>query len=161
MMRDFLLVAGLLTAPATVSMHQYQAQQALDQNDPRLCQLRAFFAQRSCPLRDSAEDFLVAADQNNLDWRLLPSISIVESSGGKDYRNNNVLGWDSCKEKFPSVQAGIHYVAAQLARSRTYRNKNLDEKLQTYNPLPEYPGRIKAVMRSLAATQLPGTISAN
>ncbi len=160
-MKDFLLVAGLLTVPVTASVHQYHAPPTVDQRDPRLCKLKAFFTERSCPLSTSAEDFLVAADQNDLDWRLLPSISIVESSGGKDYRNNNVLGWDSCNEKFPSVQAGIHYVAAQLARSKTYRNKNLDEKLLIYNPRPEYPGRIKAVMRSLAATQLPHTISAN
>ncbi|HUA20962.1 MAG TPA: hypothetical protein VMB25_19575 [Bryobacteraceae bacterium] len=160
-MKDFLLVAALLTVPVTASVYQYQAPAAVDKSDPRLCQLQEFFSQRQCPLRDSAEDFLLAADQNNLDWRLLPSISIVESSGGKDYRNNNVLGWASCKEKFPTVQAGIHYVAAQLARSKNYRNKNLEEKLQTYNPHPEYPGRIRAVMRSLAATQLPHAISAN
>lgn len=160
-MKDFLLVAGLLTVPATVSVQQYRAQPAVDQSDPRLGQLRAFFAERDCPLETAAADFLVAADQNDLDWRLLPSISILESSGGKDYRNNNVFGWDSERGKFPSVRAGIHYVAAQLARSKRYRNKNLDEKLETYNPIPGYGGRIKAVMRTLAATQVPQTVSAN
>jgi hypothetical protein len=155
-MKDILLVAGLLAAPATVSMRQYCCvRTAVYRNDPRVRQLRQYFAKHDCPLRDSAEDFLIAADQNELDWRLLPSISMVESSGGKDYRNNNVLGWDSCRERFSSVGAGIHYVAAQLARSKMYRDKDLDEKLQTYNPLPEYPGRIKAVMRALAVTSQP------
>jgi hypothetical protein len=98
-MRDFLLIAGLLAAPFTTSVQQYRAEPAVDQNDPRLSRLTKFFADRDCPLRDSAMDFLVAADQNELDWRLLPSISIIESSGGKDYTNNNVFGWDSWKIK--------------------------------------------------------------
>ncbi len=148
-MRDFLLIAGLLAAPFTTSVQQYRAEPAVDQNDPRLSRLTKFFADRDCPLQDSAMDFLVAADQNELDWRLLPSISIIESSGGKDYTNNNVFGWDSCKERFTSVRAGIHYVAAQLGKSSRYKGKNVDRKLQIYNPLPEYSQRVKAVMRAM------------
>jgi len=72
-----------------------------------------------------------------------------------------VLGWDSCREKFPSVQAGIRYVAGQLANSKIYRGKDLDEKLETYNPVPEYPRRIKAVMRAMAATSQPGAMAVN
>ena len=129
-------------------------------NDPRLKLIWQYFADRDCPLRDSAADFLVAADQNELDWRLLPSISMIESSGGKDYRNNNVFGWDSCRESFPSVRAGIHFVASKLAKSRLYKNKNVDQKLSTYNPQPDYLGRVKAVMRALGpADQSPGSVN--
>ena len=149
-MKDFLLVAGLLAAPASVSVQQHNASPAVKQNDPRLSRLQKFFGDRACPLRDSAKDFLIAADQNQLDWRLLPSISIIESSGGKDYTNNNVFGWDSCKEKFTSVRAGIHFVAAQLGKSQRYKG-NIDRKLQVYNPLPEYSQRVKAVMRSIGS----------
>jgi hypothetical protein len=152
-MRDFLLVAGLLAAPVTASVQQYHQAPEVKEADPRLSQLEKFFADRDCPLRSSAKDFLVAADQNQLDWRLLPSISFIESSGGKDYRNNNVLGGDSCKEKFSSVRAGIHYVAAQLGKSSRYKNKDTDRKLQTYNPLPEYGQRVKAVMRTIGCSQ--------
>jgi hypothetical protein len=150
-MKDFLLVAGLLAAPATVSVQQYQAAPEVKQDDPRLSRLQKYFGDRDCPLRDSAKDFLVAADQNELDWRLLPSISIIESSGGKDFTNNNVFGWGSSKERFSSVRAGIHYVAAQLGKSRRYRGKNIDGKLRIYNPLPEYPQRVKAVMRAIGS----------
>jgi hypothetical protein len=161
LMRDFLLIAGLLASPFTTSVQQYREQPSVNQNDPRLSRLRKFFADRDCPLKDSAKDFLVAADQNELDWRLLPSISIIESSGGKDYRNNNVLGWDSCKEHFPSVRAGIHYVAAKLGKSSRYKGKDVDRKLQIYNPLPEYPRRVKAVMRSIGSSALPRTLAAD
>jgi hypothetical protein len=160
-MKDFLLVAGLLAAPATVSMQQYKASPTVKEDDPRLSRLQKFFGDRDCPLRDSAKDFLVAADQNQLDWRLLPSISIIESSGGKDYTNNNVFGWDSCKEKFSSIRAGIHYVAAQLGKSTRYKGKDTDTKLQLYNPLPEYSQRVKAVMRAIGSCSQPRFVAAD
>ncbi len=154
-MKKSLLFACLLASPAIVSSKQYYAGVTVDQNDPRLHRLKQFFAERDCPLRDAAADFLVAADQNALDWRLLPSISIIESSGGKDYRNNNVFGWDSCRESFSSVREGIHFVANKLAKSERYKNKSLDRKLLTYNPNPEYPMKVKAVMRALARNAPP------
>lgn len=160
-MKDLLLVAGLLAAPITASVQQYVASAEVKKADPRLSRLQKFFGDRDCPLRAEAKDFLIAADQNQLDWRLLPSISFVESSGGKTYTNNNVLGWASCKEKFSSVRAGIHYVAAQLGKSRRYKGKNTDRKLLIYNPTPEYCQRVKAVMRVIGARSQPGMAAAD
>jgi hypothetical protein len=160
-MKDFLLVAGLLAAPATVSVQQYTAAPEVKHDDPRLSRLQKYFGDRDCPLRDSAKDFLLAADQNHLDWRLLPSISIIESSGGKYYGNNNVFGWDSAKEKFSSVRAGIHYVAAQLGKSKRYKGKDIDRKLQLYNSLPEYSQRVKAVMRAIGSCSQPRMLTAD
>jgi hypothetical protein len=154
-MKDVLLIAGLLAAPFTTSVQQYRAQPPVDQNDPRLSRLKKYFADRDCPLKDSAQDFLLAADQNELDWRLLPGISMIESSGGKDYKNNNVFGWDSCKERFPSVRAGIHYVAAQLGKSNRYKDKDVNRKLHIYNPLPDYSQRVQAVMRTIGSGAQP------
>jgi hypothetical protein len=160
-MKDFLLAAGLLAVPVTLSVQQYKASPVVNQSDPRLSRLQKFFGDRESPLRDSAKDFLVAADMNKLDWRLLPSISIIESSGGKYYGNNNVFGWNSCKEKFTSVRAGIHYVAAQLGKSRRYKGKDLDSKLQIYNPVPEYGQRVKAVMRAIGSCSQPRLLAAD
>lgn len=160
-MKDILLFAGLLAAPITASVQQYKAAPAIDEKDPRLSRLQKYFGDRDCPLRDAAKDFLAAADQNQLDWRLLPGISMIESSGGKDYRNNNVLGWDSCKERFSSVRAGIHYVAAQLGKSTRYKDKDTDRKLQIYNPVPEYPARVKAVMRAIGPRAQPRLLAAD
>ena len=156
-MKDILLVAGLLAAPLTTSIHDYRAKPApMDTKDPRLARLKEYFGARGCPLKDAAKDFLAAADENSLDWRLLPSISMIESSGGKDYKNNNVFGWNSAKSSFPSVRAGIHFVAKQLSKSNRYKGKDVTRKLQIYNPLPEYPQKVKAVMRAIAAsTQIP------
>jgi hypothetical protein len=146
-MRKVLLAGGLFAFPVLVNVGQITAKADTAVHDSRLRKIEQFFADRDCPLRDSAAVFLEAADRNDLDWRLLPSISMVESSGGKDYRNNNVFGWDSCRESFSSVGEGIHYVASQLANSKLYKNKNLDGKLRTYNANPDYPHRVKAFMR--------------
>ena len=149
------LAVGLLATPISFSIQQPSVTASNEPNDPRLRLIWQYFADRDCPLRDSAADFLVAADQNELDWRLLPSISMIESSGGKDYRNNNVFGWDSCRESFSSVQAGIHFVASKLAKSKLYKGKNVDEKLLIYNPQPDYAHRVKAVMRALGPAAQP------
>ena len=47
-MKDFLLVAGLLAAPATVSVQQYKAASTVKENDPRLSRLQKFFGDRDC-----------------------------------------------------------------------------------------------------------------
>jgi|SRR5690242_11898018 len=148
-MRKTLLCIGLVALPAGVSVSQGAGRVTLRANDSRLERLQEFFAERDCPLRETAAEFLVAADENGLDWRLLPSLSIIESSGGKDYTNNNVFGWDSCRENFASVSTGIHFVADRLANSKLYKGKDLDDKLRTYNPVPAYGTRVKAVMASL------------
>jgi hypothetical protein len=92
----------------------------------------------------------MAADRHQLDWRLLPSIALVESGGGKVAPNNNVFGWNSARHKFPSIQAGIHSVAERLANAPHYRGKSLEDKLKTYNPRPEYRLTVQRVMNQLA-----------
>src|SRR5262249_43070372 len=73
-----------------------QAKPAPDySNDPRLGVLRKFFHQADCPAERFAHIFLEAADLYHLDWRLLPSLSWVESTGGKSAHNNNMFGWNS------------------------------------------------------------------
>jgi len=154
-MTKALLAVGLLATPVSFSIQQPSKATHSEPDDPRLKLIWQYFADRDCPLRDSAADFVAAADQNELDWRLLPSISMIESSGGKDYRNNNVFGWDSCREPFSSVQAGIHFVASRLGKSKLYKDKNVDQKLSTYNPQPDYAHRVKAVMQALGQADHP------
>jgi len=149
------MLAGLLAVPAVAGLeHQREEKPIPPIADPRLFHLHTFFAQHNSPLAELAPEFLAAADENDLDWRLLPSISLVESSGGKFYRNNNVFGWDSCNRRFPSVRASIRLVATQLGNSRLYRDKDVNEILSIYNPRPEYSIRVKAVMRTIGAAEL-------
>ena len=103
-----------------------------------------------CPVKDLAEEFVHAADDNNLDWRLLPSISLIESSGGKAYRNNNVFGWANGDHAFPTIRAGLHQVAFSLGRSFIYRYRTTDEKLRLYNRTCDYPARVEEVMNRIS-----------
>jgi hypothetical protein len=121
--------------------------------DVRMIRLRQFMSKLHCPIRDMAEDFVHAADDNNLDWRLLPSISIIESGGGKAYKNNNVFGWGNGDRIFPTIRAGIHQVAFKLGKSALYRNLSTSDKLRLYNPYEDYPGRVEDVMERISPVE--------
>lgn len=97
-----------------------------------------------------AEDFVHAADDNHLDWRLLPSISVIESGGGKAYRNNNIFGWNQGLQPFPSIRAGLNLVAFKLGQSPLYRNQNLLGKLRLYNPDASYTYKVIDVMNRIS-----------
>ena len=113
--------------------------------DNRCDALVNFFKKYGSPLGKYAGDFLMAADKHHLDWRLLPGISMVESTGGKFAHNGNVFGWNSGRARFKSISAGIHYVAAQFANSSIYAGKDMQGILRQYNPARNaYP---KKVMR--------------
>ena len=122
--------------------------------DPRLSRLKKFFTDNDCPVKHLAVEFLVAADRNDLDWRLLPSIAFLESTGGKAYKNNNIFGWDNADIRFDSIKAGIHTVGDELAHSRFYKGRSLDEKIRTYNRYPQYFVKAKAVMAQLGPAKL-------
>ena len=147
--KGLFVFAGLLTAPFATKIDLARGATQQPVTDPRLVRLHQFLAERDCPITRYAADFIRAADDNDLDWRLLPSISMVESGGGKAFKNNNVFGWNSCKDGFPSIRAGIHFVASRLSKSNLYKAKSLDQKLRVYNPNQEYAAMVKAVMRSI------------
>lgn len=154
MLSKGLVIAGMLFAPVALTTIELPAAAASEyQNDPRLEHLKRFFQAGDCPAQDFPEEFLRAADRHNLDWRLLPSISLVESGGGRDARYNNLFGWDGGKAMFTSVRVGIHKVAGRLANSKIYRDKDLDEILRLYNPNANYPQVVKSVMRRISPSE--------
>ncbi len=143
------LFAGVVS-PLATSTHQTMKSPAPDyRKDPRFLALHKFFDAGDCPAKDYVHAFLEAADIYKLDWRLLPSISFVESTGGKASQHNNIFGWDSGRAHFPSPVAGIHTVAYHLSHASQYKRKTLDQVLATYNPGGEYAQRVKSVMRRI------------
>ena len=148
------MFAGMVSFPPGPAGSAVQHVPSPDyREDPRLHSLRKFFEKFQCPARKYAHVFLEAADDYNLDWRLLPSLSYVESTGGKAARNNNWFGWNSGKAEFASPEAGIHTIGYRLAYSGRYKNKGLDDLLMTYNPTTEYVAMVKSVMRRIAPTE--------
>jgi hypothetical protein len=126
--------------------------------DSRAIQLRKFLGRLHCPIVDMAEDFVHAADDNHLDWRLLPSIAVIESSGGKAYRQNNIFGWDEGQASFPTIRAGLNEVAYKLGRAPLYRPLDSLGKLLMYNPDEFYADRVLAVMKRISPSEPVPTV---
>jgi len=146
--------AGMVSLPLAVAPQHQTAPPAADyREDHRSGALKSFFEKQDCPAQYYAEEFLDAADRYDLDWRLLPSLAYVESTGGKAAHNNNLFGWDSGRAQFSSPIAGIHEVGYRLTHSVLYKDKDLDGVLATYNPDVEYARRVKAVMQQIAAAE--------
>ena len=148
------MFAGMVSLPSGISPTQTPAQPSPDyRNDPRLAILNKFFHRLACPAEKYSAVFLEAADNYALDWRLLPSLSFVETTGGKAARNNNFFGWDSGRAQFPSPAAAIHAVGYRLRHSSLYINKKLDKLLAVYNRDAEYGQKVKSVMRRISPTE--------
>jgi hypothetical protein len=144
------IFAGMVSMPAPGSMH---SEQKVPVADRRLARLQSFFGMSDCPAKEYSYDFLSAADRYKLDWRLLPSLSYLESTGGKSARNNNLFGWKSGRATFQTAQASIHEVAYRLTHSHLYQSKTLDQLLAIYNPAGNYAQRVKSVMAQIAPAQ--------
>lgn len=117
----------------------------------------SFFKRRSMPLEGTGMTFVLVAEKYGLDWRLLPAISIRESSGGKQACGNNPFGWGSCKlHNFVSYEQAIESLGKNLggAAPRTaayYAGKTTMQKLYYYNGtvLPSYPDEVYAIMNMI------------
>lgn len=76
---------------------------------------------------------------------------MIESTGGKRYKNRNILGWRSALRRFPSEAAGITYVSSRFHNSPLYKGKSLPHLLRTYNSeRRDYSLLIAKVMTQLA-----------
>lgn len=147
------MFAGVVSPVVVAHRPASQAPPADHRKDRRFEAIRKFFQKGNCPAQRYSAAFLEAADRYALDWRLLPSLSFIESTGGKQARNNNLFGWDSGRAQFASPTESIHRVGYRLAYSELYRDKDLDEMLATYNPNAEYAQKVKSVMHSIAAEE--------
>jgi len=161
-MTKAVVFAGLLSIPTASPQGNSSAFFTRKRvEDPRARILQTFFVRYQCPAAQFVDVFLSAADENALDWRLLPSISIIESGGGKAAFNNNIFGWDGGHIVFKSIPHGIRTVAQVLSKSDLYRHKTTDGILRLYNPYPDYSPRVKAVMRSLGPVNVDALASLN
>jgi len=149
------MFAGIVSVPPGTVPNRTSSEPVPDyRHDPRFESLTKFFHKADCPAEKYSSEFLRAADANALDWRLLPSLSFVETSGGKGARNNNLFGWDSGRARFPSPVDGIHAVGYLLKHSSVYKNKTLERLLAVYNPgAEEYVEKVKSVMRRISPTE--------
>ncbi|MDQ6700841.1 MAG: hypothetical protein M3Z36_11745 [Acidobacteriota bacterium] len=152
--QGLVIFAGIVAVPALSTQADQNLPVTADwpTNDARFQAIQSYFHANDCPVEILSQVFLYESDTHGLDWRLLPSLAVIESSGGKAYRGNNLFGWDRGDRRFDTLSAGIHEVASRLADSELYRDKDLDDLLSTYNTHAGYPSRVKSVMRRMSAT---------
>ncbi len=121
--------------------------------------INKFFKERNMPLSGSGMTFVLVAEKYGLDWRLLPAISIRESSGGKEACGYNAFGWGSCKlgHNYNSYEEAVEAIGKNLggankATARYYAGKSTEEKLYYYNGSvePPYTGEVIAIMEMIS-----------
>src|SRR6185436_16878132 len=123
----------------------------------RAAAIDAYFKARNMPLDGTGMTMVLAAEKNDLDWRLLPAIAVRESTGGRHECQrvaNNAFGWGSCKIGFKSNEQAIETVARNLGGNNPntehhYAGKNTKEILQKYNPpsiVPKYAQQVMSIM---------------
>lgn len=102
--------------------------------------LKAFFLKYKSPLVDYTGTFIKVADENNLDYRLLPAISCIESSCGKRLipDSHNPFGWGIYGNnvlKFKNYDEGIAKVGEGLNKNYIAKGFDTPEKIApVYNP---------------------------
>lgn len=80
------------------------------------------------PLAAYAAEMLAASDAAGIDWRLIPVIGVLESSGGRFACGGNAWGYASCGVSFATFEEGIEVVAGTLAR-RPYAGLSTEARL--------------------------------
>jgi hypothetical protein len=121
--------------------------------DPREEKIRRFFAKYKSPAAKYAKLFVQVADENDLDWRLLPTFAFIESAGGKAHVNNNIFGWDSGRARFKTIEAGIRHVGRALTLG-PYKGKTPTQKIRVYNIHARYRSLADQVMNWLNTVEV-------
>lgn len=117
------------------NMPQYQRQYLLKVRSKKVAWLKAFFARYNSPLKANVYDFVYASEYYGIDYRLLPAISIVESSGGKHlFKPYNPFGWG--RHGYKSFHDAIWDVARGLSVYHYRLNRTTPESIgRLYNPV--------------------------
>lgn len=142
-------IGSLETAPVAKEVVSVE-----DIREARAQAIDAYFKERSMPLHGTGMTFVLVAEKYGLDWRLMPSIGVRESSGGKAACGYNAFGWGSCKlHNFHSYEEAIESLGRNLGGSnkntaRYYAGKSTMDKLYYYNGtvIPSYPSEVLAIM---------------
>jgi len=96
------------------------------QLDNRVEKLTAFLEKYDSPLSSYAPDFIEMADKYQIDWKLLPAITGVESTFGKQIPSGsyNAYGLNNGNYRFQSWENSIEIVSKALKEK--YYNRGLD-----------------------------------
>ena len=146
-----MIFAGILGLAPHAGLAEQDIPRTPKKADLRQAILRKFLKLNHCPDQEYAELLISEADAYGLDWRLLPSLALVETGGGRTAKGNNLFGWANGKTAFATIGDAIHQVASALSGGSAYRGKSLDALLLTYNSeRPDYRVMVLDIMRQIS-----------
>lgn len=161
---SIIFVLTFLINPETVSgdvlvvdtSAQLTNRQGVEIVDLRKERLATFFKKYNSPLTDYSGQFIYWADRYNIDWRLVPAITGVESTFGKriPYKSYNAYGWANGNYRFKSWDESIEHV------SKTLREKYYDKGATNINkiarryapPSNSWSWKVKFFMKKIDST---------
>jgi hypothetical protein len=115
--------------------------------------IERYMTKRNAPLGSEAEYIVTMANKFEIDYRLLPAISIIESSGGlKLYRKYNAWGWGGAKGfTFENWEHSIYVVSRGMAGYYLLGLDTPEKMAPRYNPHTpnEWSGKVRMVMNQI------------
>lgn len=135
--------------PQAPSIQKVEAKQM----DERAQILAEYLASYNSPLENQAQNFVDAADQYGVDWKLVPAISGVESTFGKRSYGFNAWGWGIYGYQalgFRTWRDGIYTVTEGLKTN--YIDRGLTEPYamnRAYAASPTWGWRVSYFMDDL------------
>lgn len=121
-----------INAQAELSQNHGIRLQRITEDEKKADRIRAFYSRWGAPMAANADYIVQTSNLFGLDFRLIPAISIVESSGGKFcFRPYNAFGWG--KTGFSSYNDAIYTVAKGLRNG--YGTDNPYAIAPSYNPV--------------------------
>jgi len=103
------------------SSNFYTSSTKFSTTDPRIIAMKKFLRDYNSPMESSAATFVTVADEVGLDWRLVASISGVESAFGRliPGKVHNGWGWrggpGGTYSEFETWDAAISHITRRLA----------------------------------------------
>ena len=123
--------------------------------DKKVQNIKTYMSRRNSPLSEKADYIVIMANKFNIDYRLLPAISIIESSGGtKLYRPYNAWGWGGSKGfTFENWEHSIYVVSNGLGRYYARGAVTPEQIAPAYNPHTpnEWSAKVKMVMNQIGS----------
>lgn len=157
----FLVITIILLLACSTEYVEAQVSSAMPKTaeikaDNRAQILRQFLAGYDSKLIDSAEDFVVAADFYGLDYRMLPAISGIESTFGKQMIDGtyNAYGWGGGTIRFDSWSDGIWTISEAINEKYIAKGANNIHKIGRIYcpPNPQWAYKVDSFMQKIDKT---------
>ena len=121
--------------------------------DMRVEKLAYFLESYDSPLEPYADFFIQMADKYQIDWRLVPAITGVESTFGKQIPRNsyNAYGWANGAFQFKSWEESIEKVSQALKKNYYERGLTTPYKIAPVYAPPSktWAGKVVFFMNKL------------